>query len=224
MKRMLHGSGTGPQNTTNTAFMAAEKPNLPHPDAVTNNQIEGLLRVHAAMTSALAYVRPGGDATLEPALSGESKAAVEVVLWRVCDQLERIVTDPNRWNTTFQKGLELRAESLFKQQQEFLAAQIAASQEVSKPHFKYRPEMKKLQGGGWICFVGDIEKPEEGNCIIGVGQTPAEAVEAFDEQFHGRITPYMKKWLAEREQESNQNEQQQSKVDPGTDEQTGSPS
>ena len=227
MKLTPLGSGIGPQNTIGGSDMANnndQRPNLPHPDAVTNNQIDGLLRVINTMTGCLSVSRPTGLEQCEPTVVGEDKAAVQTTLWAACAQLQNIIKDPGRWNMTFQKTLEDRAESLFKRQEDFLNAQIAAAQEVSKPHFKYRPTMKRMDGGNWICFVGDLTKPQEGECIIGIGKTPAEAVNAFDENFYGTITPYMQQWLAQREAEVNQEPNEQNKLDPGTDSETGSPS
>lgn len=219
--------GKSPPQTLNR-YMADPKATLPHPDRVTNNQIDGLLRIVSAMTGALGVTHSVGLDRSEPVLPEESRAAAELTFWAACDQLQRIIKDSKRWNMDFQKSLEARSDSLFKQQEEFLAAQVAASKEVGKPHFKYRPEMKRIGTGGWICYVGDIEKPDEGNCIIGIGPTPAEAVNAFDEQFYGTVTPYMQQWLAERErltsQGIDQNEQQKSNVDPGTNNETSSPS
>lgn len=199
----------------------AEKATLPHPDAVTNNQIDGLLRICAAMTGAMGVTHGTGVDTSEPILPEEARIAAEQTFWAACNQLKKIIEDPLRWNLTFQRVLEARAEALFKQQGEFMQAQIAAAGEVSKPHFKYRPEMKRLPDGKWITFVGE-PNVDIGNCIFGIGRTPAESVDAFDDNFHGTLTPYMQQWLNEREAEASQQQpktshEEQNNLDAGTD-------
>lgn len=175
--------------------------NLPHPDSVTGSQIDNLLRIIGTLSMFLSNPRhevetiPGKNAPPR-----EVAESAEVTFMLVCSRLDDIVGDASRWNMDFQKQLEARAAAMQQHNVEFLRAQTQASQEIITPHFRYRPNIKKLPNGmGWIVFLGDVDNyPEQS--IAGIGGNPAEAVKAFDDVFQGTLPLQMLEWLAKHEQ------------------------
>lgn len=213
---------------------------LPHPDVVTGNQIDNLLRIIGTLSMFLSnpmHDRENIPGQNSPA--GEVQDSAEATFMVVCSRLDDIVNDASRWNMDFQKKLEGQAAALQQHNADFLRAQTAASRELTTPHFRYRPNIKKLPNGmGWVVFLGDVDNEPE-NSIAGVGKSPAAAVAAFDDIFQGNLPLEMLQWLAQHEQalsegvesppfpttktEENNNEQSKQIVVPRTSRKTRKP-
>lgn len=206
-------------NNSQQSQLSALVSSLPHPDSVTNTQVDGLLRIVATMAGALAVTKQTGLEVSEPVLPENALLSVEATLIHACNRLDVLLTDSNRWNMKFQNMLEARSAELFAQQKEFFDAQTAAAEEVISPHFRYRPDLKKLPGGlGWLAYLGDpVNAPE--NSILGIGNSPNAALLAFDEMFKGTLPSNMMQWLAEREayflNPPIEKPNEQNKLDPG---------
>jgi hypothetical protein len=57
--------------------------------------------------------------------------------------------------------------------------------------------MLRLVDGSWCAFLGNIDFMEQG--VIGVGSSPAEAIEAFDDAWHGVANEKVLAWAKQRE-------------------------
>lgn len=173
---------------------------LPHPDSVTAAQVDTLLRVAGTLLNVL--LNPARDMEKIPGEtnpSGDIKTSAEATFINVCNRLDTIVTDPERFSLSFQKAVEQRTEDTQRYNMELLKNQSEAAQEIKTPHFRFRPMFVKTEAGdGWIAFLGDpVGDPE--NAIFGVGRTPSEAIVAFDQVFQGELPIKMLDWLKERE-------------------------
>lgn len=169
------------------------------PESETATQIEVLLR--AAMTMSNIIETPPSDNVLEKRNepSGNVIDSVEATLIRICNRLDGILDDNSRWDLAHQRKVEAATERAHAEQIAFLAAQRAAAEEITTPHFKFRPNLSRLpNGSGWVAFIGDAFGDPE-NALAGIGKTPKSAVDAFDAIFNGDLPVQMMEWIKERE-------------------------
>jgi hypothetical protein len=169
--------------------------NVPHPDIVNGVQIGNVLNIIMALTPIL--VNPAREAENVPgknAIDGESAVAASVTMIAACARLDAILADNSRWDTSFQKKLEANAEQIQVAQTRFLQTQTMAANEVITPHFRFRPDLRRLNEKEWTASIG------EGNdAIMGIGPNPDAALRAFDDIFKGHVPLYMLNWLLQRE-------------------------
>jgi hypothetical protein len=125
-------------------------------------------------------------------LPGEALIAAENTFINVCERLDSILGDANRWDTTFQQKVEKDYHEAIKLNLEGMAAQKNAAVEIASPHARMNPTLVKLRTGDWAAFVGRLEHPSS---IVGIGATPEACLHAFDEAFAGRLTTYTRDWL-----------------------------
>jgi len=176
-----------------------------HRDLSTQNQIHMLLAVSQTMMGFL--INPSREAENIPgqhSLPGEARIAAETTFIKSCSVLDAILEDKKRWTPEFQEKLEkfwqesiTQSISESKARQASFEAQKLAADEVRSPHFRYRPALLMLKDGCYAAVLGDLNKPEES--IAGIGDTPAEAVDQFDNVFRGEVSPEVGEWLTERE-------------------------
>jgi hypothetical protein len=177
------------------AERAAVAASLPHPDSVTGNQIDNLLRIAGTLMGILIHGRdeniPGAS---EP--DGNVRTSAEATFINVCNRLDDIVKDPKRFNLEFQTAVDQRAQKIHEFNVGLIKAQNAAAEELQTPHFRFRPTFKRTANGiGWIALLGH----DADNVIAGIGASPEAALKAFDEVFKGDMPVEMLQFLAERE-------------------------
>lgn len=178
-----------------------------HRDLSTQNQLGMLIAVVQTMTGVLfTQERESENIPGQHPLLGEAKIAAENTFRKACERIDTIIEDTARWTLEFQKRLEKMLEEnhtismgVAQQQQEAFKAQQVAAEEVSSPHFRYKPTLYQLQDGSWLAFLGDLENMDAG--IFGQGVCPADALQEFDDRFRGKLPKAVKAWLAQREQD-----------------------
>lgn len=201
---------------------------LPARELVTQQQVNVLMQIAAtsmSMLGSLIHVDPDNRDHVSR-VGGEARTAAESLFIKTCDQLEKIVGDSSRWDSTFQSEVEKSFREAHELQMETMTSQKEAADEILTPHFRYRPALVKMMDGTYLAFLGSVDDLD--NSICGLGANPAEAVMNFDAAFCGEIDPAIVTWLKIREQvletggitppfptKTKIDEQQQ--LDPGTD-------
>lgn len=169
---------------------------LPHPDAVTGQQIDNLLRIAGTLLGIVCAGEREENIPGKNSPDGSVKTSAEATFINVCNRLDAIVNDPQRFNLDFQKSLEQRAGEIQNYNIELLKNQAAAAAEMKTPHFRFRPHLRRAPGTpGWIAILGD----DPDNAIAGMGHTPEAAVKAFDQIFLGALPIEMLQWLIAHE-------------------------
>jgi hypothetical protein len=125
-------------------------------------------------------------------------AVVEGTLINACDRLNKILNDDSRWGIEGQCRLENHLANFYHEHTKTLKLQQQQIYELAKPHTRHNPQLGRLNDGTWIAFLGDID--DINNAIVGVGGCPAQALEAFDEMFNGRVPSHLQAWIAVREE------------------------
>lgn len=167
-------------------------------EIVTRYQLDSLMQVLGMSSSVLAHflrMDPSTD-KLTPCET-EARISIENTVRSACERLDSIMKEDSRWSMDFQ----LEAEKKFSEAQvlnnQLLEKQRDAAAEISSPHFRYRPTMLRLVDGSWCAFLGNIDFMEQG--VVGVGSSPAEAIEAFDDAWHGVANEKVLAWAKQRE-------------------------
>lgn len=227
MSYEISGGDMKPGKNTNPVHVQ-----LPGRDLSTASQVNTILSVAGLTLSALGHFMqsPLEEPNPQNRLAGEARIAAESTFINACHTLDEILADKNRWNNSFQEKLEADYEQLHKQQQEFFETQQAASDEINTPHFRYRPTLARLVSGAFCAFLGNADDLE--NAICGMGRTPQEALEMFDDVFLGaELDPEVMEWLNRRTlalengkpTESYPIKNEQEPLDTGTDSATNPP-
>lgn len=172
--------------------------NLPHRDSVTAMQINTLLQTAGMlMPYLLNPVRELENVPSGHKLDGEAAMAAQVTFINICDRLDKIVADSDRWELTAQRTLEATLTEVYQKNAELLKEQIIATKILNLPHNRYRPTLFKLTDGNIAAVLGSIDDLD--NAIAAVGRSAAEALRAFDMLFNGEIPTDLFDWLKTRE-------------------------
>jgi hypothetical protein len=204
--------------------------NLPARELTTGNQLQMLMSVAGFAWGTLQkppspflFQTEEGLVPAPPAgpvggkYDGGCKSAAESVFIKACDAIERILDDRTRWNADFQARIENDYANAMAMNLEYVKAKRDAAVAEASPHNLYNPKLARL-GSNYIAVLGDLSDPE--NCVLGVGPSPAEALEAFDQAFTSQPTEYTKQWA---EQTINEHQKNQQQMDRSRSEQTPEP-
>jgi hypothetical protein len=173
---------------------------IPNRENVTTAQMQNLLSVlsHTANFLIASQMHgPQDDDTGGTALDGGAKCAVETTIINVCSRLDAVLADGDRWNVTEHLKTEQALRSAYEQQGKMLEAQAAAYAEITTPHHRYKPQLVRMPDKTWLAFAGNPDDLD--NALCGIGDSPKQALEAFDELFSGRVPEHLAGWLAARE-------------------------
>ncbi len=113
-------------------------------------------------------------------IDGGAAASAVVTFNNICERIDAILADQSRWDTSAHDKLYNSIAAVQKAQVEYLTAQAEGQKVLARPSVQFHPTVAN-DGSQFICFYGDINKP--GYAVIGVGNTPAEAMESFDRAF-----------------------------------------
>lgn len=167
---------------------------LPNREAINTAQVSLLLSVAQSLVACLNahnLQNPEPQDT-RPQIDGGVKSAAETTFIHVCDRLDKIIEDSSRWGFDTQQGLEKRLSLVYDAQINLLRAQAKLAEEALKPHVRYRPKLIHLEST-WTAILGDLDDID--NSICGIGNTPQEALDAFDAVFTGHVPPHLIEWL-----------------------------
>lgn len=189
--------------------------NIPERQLTTSNQVHTLLGV-ASTFWAMMNAPQSLDENLPRVgtVQGEARLAAETTFVKTCEALQLIMAEQPRWDFSFQQSLEKDYAEAMALNKDFLIAQRRAAQESGAAHNYHPPALHKLTDGSWMAILGSLTDMD--NAIIGVGLSPQEALEAFDEMFNGRVPNSVTEFLTKHTYETT-NEQEQKLDGNGTD-------
>lgn len=153
---------------------------------VTGQQVDLLLVILNNLQPYLVSrdVREGSS----PELDGGVVDSAVATFVKVTDRLDAILDDSARWDTKEFNVLTEAIVSAQKAHQIFLEAQTQSVREVVRPSYQCRPTLL-VSEGQFVAVWGDP-------AIVGVGNTPHEALLDFDAAFH-RTPPEQTKIVTE---------------------------
>jgi hypothetical protein len=187
--------------------------NLSTRELTTQMQLNSLLSV-ASFTWSAMQGPPPNPFTEEPAkhnpIRGEAPVAAETLFVKTCEAMEKIVSDPERFDFSFQKKIEDDYARAMELNVQYIQAQRDAAVEAASPHSVCNPTLVRLADGQFMAVLGNPNSAKDS--LVGTGVSPQAALEAFDEAFRGAAS-----------QIKNEQKQQQQKVDRGTDTTTPEP-
>lgn len=179
---------------------------IPSCEQVTNLQVSTLL---SSLATLLPFYRRNGrwdsddDSTSVSRTDGGAQMAMEATIVNICDRLDSIVTDTSRWSMEATNNLERHLAMLYTEHAKTLKLQQQQLYELGRPSTRHSPSMYRLRDGSWLAILGRIEDID--NAIVGVGGSPEQALEAFDEMFKGKIPSHLQAWMSVREAAINEN-------------------
>lgn len=175
--------------------------NVPTREVTTTQQLTSLLNVAGFMLAALhgppKFHNPFNEDAPTPRMeptTREGIIAAETCFIKTCEAIEKIVEDPSRWSSAFQTKIETDYENAMKMNLEYIKAQRDMAVEMATPHYALRDRVQlgRMPDGSHVAFIGDPGRLQDG--VFGVGSSPREALEAFDEAFRGVIAKSTQEW------------------------------
>lgn len=174
----------------------------------TQAQINQLMQVLGMTSSTVGHFVRLSEESKNP--MPEGAIAVENALVACCERIEKIMHNDSLWDDTFQRRVEKEYDELHKVHAESIrnqrattAAQLAtiqaqqkAAEEVVSPHFRYRPDFKRMRDGRWMALIGDENNLEF--AIFGIGTSMQAALDDFDCMFKRGVPLAVAKHLEER--------------------------
>lgn len=179
---------------------------IPSREQVTNLQVSTLL---GSLATILPFYRRGSrwdsddDSGSVSRTDGGAQMAMEVTIVNICDRLDSIVTDKDRWSMEATNDLERHLAMLYTEHAKTLKLQQQQLYHMARPSSRHNPALLRLRDGSWLAILGRIEDID--NAIVGVGGSPEQALEAFDEMFNGKIPSHLEAWMAVRNEAINNN-------------------
>jgi len=175
---------------------------IPPRDSISSLQVGTVLNALVLTGSMLrSEIDNDADSPARQKMSGECKLALESSLIKTCYRLDEIMEDTSRWTIREQDTLEGAQRKMLKEQINFSKAQTALSESINTPHYERKPQLAQF-GGLWLAIEGDPRNLLA--CIVGVGDTPKEAIDAYDHYFitgdHTELTAeFMQTYAAEQD-------------------------
>lgn len=119
-----------------------------------------------------------------PSQDGGVNCAVETSLIKLCDRVDKILEADTRWDLQAHGQLEKKLNEVYSKHLELLETQKEAFEEMTAPHKDVKPTFVLLKDGRWAAMIGDTTDPTK--CLVGVGDSAAEALEDFRVKFYKR--------------------------------------
>lgn len=151
---------------------------IPHRDEVTARQMGTLLQAAATLYPVLLNRDPDKETN-----NGSALEAAEATFMKICDRIDTLVDDADRWSLNQQRTLEMQLSQLYAQHSALLETQKASCELLAAPHTIHKPSLMKLEDGTWMAILGSLTALEHSVCAA--GNTPAEALMAWDAVFTG---------------------------------------
>lgn len=154
---------------------------------ITTMQISVLLNTITTMQAGLReWPTESNGVPSTNRLDGEGRVALETSLIKACERLDEIVSDKSRWGIDRLLEIERKLDETLAAQNDFFKSQKAAADDTRRPHRFLSPDLR-LTPHGWCAWYGDVS--DDASLITGIGDSPAEAMAAFDEAYYRKLTP-----------------------------------
>lgn len=168
-------------------------------EMTTQLQLNSLLHVAATMNAFLTGPPKIEGVEYSP-IRGEAPTAAESCFVKTCEAIEAIVSDGKRWDFSFQQKVEDDYAKAMQMNLEYIQAQRDLAEERATPHNICNPNLARAEDGRYVAFTGTPEEP----VTMGIGNSPKEALEAFDEAFRKANAESIKQWSELSQNEQNQ--------------------
>jgi hypothetical protein len=155
-------------------------------EAITLQQFNVLLNTLATLQAGLRE-QPTEEAGVPGVhrLAGEARLALEATLLKTCARIDKIIDEESRWSLDRLFDVERRIDETLSTQNAASVAQKEAFEDSRRPCRILQPDLVKTPNG-WIAFYGDVSN--DASLITGVGESPADAMLAFDQSYHQKLT------------------------------------
>jgi hypothetical protein len=172
---------------------------MPSRDSINATQIHSLLNIAGML---MPYIleparEPENVPSSRKKIDGEAAMAAQVTFIKVCDRLDKLVEENDRWTFDVQRTLETDLSNLYQHHTTLIKEQIIATKAINLPHNRFRPTLYALKDGNYAAVLGSIDDLD--NAIAAVGDSPAAALHAWDMLFKGELPPGLFDWLKQRE-------------------------
>lgn len=157
---------------------------IPARESVSHVQIGAVLDIISALQPYMLQSHREIDGNLPKSLDGGVGAGATTTFLKACARLDSILDDSSRWSLAPYDELAMLMSDLHLKQSEFLEAQIESTKEVQRPSFQLRPVLA-VGNDKFLAIWGNPETP--GSALIGIGDTPAEALRDFDKAFTRKV-------------------------------------
>jgi len=155
---------------------------LPTRESLTRSQLETLHTIIQNLSPYLlgrpSFFMPDEDTPRK--IDGGVAASASVTFINVCSRIDEMLADKSRWDTAAHDRLYDAIASVQKAQVDYLNAQAEGAKMLQRPSIQFHPTVAN-DGEKFVAFYGDINRV--GYAIIGLGNTPAEALADFDQAF-----------------------------------------
>jgi hypothetical protein len=169
---------------------------MPNRESINAAQVNLLLGITQSMVTCLRQPDVEFGKEQPAALDGGAKLAIEATITKACDRLDAILGETTRWSFETQRMLETELKAMYEQNTKLLAAQTELARQAARPSNRYSPQLFRLNGV-WVAILGDTDDLD--NAICGLGDTPEQALAAFDGLFTGQIPEHLVAWLKSAE-------------------------
>jgi hypothetical protein len=172
---------------------------MPSRDSVNAMQIHTLLNIVGTLTPYI--LEPAREPENVPnshkKIDGEAQMAAQVTFIKVCERLDKLVEENDRWTFNTQRTLEADLSNLYRHHTALIQEQIIATKTINLPHNRFRPTLYALKDGNYAAILGSLDDLD--NAIAAVGDSPAAALHAWDMLFNGQLPPGLFDWFKQRE-------------------------
>jgi hypothetical protein len=165
---------------------------MPNREAVNAAQVSLLLNITQSLVGCLRQPETEMGKEQSPEIDGGARLAIETTIAKTCNRIDNILDEATRWTFENQQAMEKQLSSMYEQNTALLRAQTRLAEEAVKPHARYRPKLYRFNGV-WVAILGDIDDID--SAICGLGDTPQEALIAFDGFFTGQVPEHLASWL-----------------------------
>ena len=170
-------------NPDNPMNPTGQQLRVPTREKVNEQQVHTALAVlNHLQPYLLAPMRGDDDWKQEhPELDGNALASATTTFGRVCDRLDKMMGDDNRWISTDGDSVVESIKNTQASIQKYYGEQALAVAELRRPSRIFHPSFAKM-GEKFSAFYASSDFP--GGILIGLGNTPAEAMADFDAAFN----------------------------------------
>jgi len=170
---------------------------IPSREQVTNLQVSTILSSIATLTP-LFHIGNGDWKEGGGMMDKSTQFSVQTTLIKLCNRLDTIADDEDRWGMKSTGELEKHLTALYTEHAKTLKLQQQQLYYLARPHVRHSPSLYRMRDGSYLAILGSLDDID--NAIVGVGGCPEQALEAFDEMFQGRIPSHLQAWMAVREE------------------------
>jgi hypothetical protein len=151
-------------------------------ELVTAAQVNTLMGVLNQLTHSVSFFSGASeDGECSGGLNdGGAKCALEASMMGVCQRLDILLAESSRWGVDDVEEFQRSIKAIQEKHLNVLARQQEALRVMNLPSIKLRPALSFIDGC-WVAVYGEAGKLE--NRVVGLGNTPVEAMQDFDKAF-----------------------------------------